>query len=181
MRYSDTTIETRVKLIRRVDEEKNAAYVNFLKEKNLYRQFALETKLTIGQTIKSISNENIERYGKIEVFNGKNYLIYKEPMRYTEIYEILPSIYNDELFTWKKNKKYQTMEATLVNNSFEFYVIYRSNGTAVINCKYTKCENKHRNKVTIATIELENASNKKILEAIEFWKTAFSFEVRTMM
>lgn len=82
----------------------------------------------------------------------------------------LPRIANDGTFTWKENKKYGTLEATLKSESFEYLCVSKLDGNAFVEVKYTKQENKHRNNVTLARIDVYNASNQDILDAIEKWK-----------
>ena len=82
----------------------------------------------------------------------------------------LPRIDDDDIFTWKYNDKYDTKEAIINGDTFSFEIIVKPNGNAVIDVRYTKCENKHRNNVTLAQIDVYNASNEDILEAIKIWK-----------
>lgn len=82
----------------------------------------------------------------------------------------LPRIANDGTFTWKENKKYGTLETILRSESFEYLCVVKMDGNAFIEVKYTKQENKHRNNVTIARINVYNASNQDILEAIKKWQ-----------
>ena len=82
----------------------------------------------------------------------------------------LPRIANDGIFAWKENKKYGTLEAILKSESFEYLCVSKLDGNAFIEVKYTKQENKHRNNVTLARIDVYNASNQDILDAIEKWK-----------
>lgn len=88
-------------------------------------------------------------------------------------YKELPDIYNDKVFHWKKNKKYGSMECVINEGVFEYHCIYKADGNAVVNVRYTACDNLHRNKVTIATIEIEYASNEVIIKAIKKWKRSF--------
>lgn len=93
------------------------------------------------------------------------------------VYEILPNIYNDEMFSWKANKKYNVRECTYTSGLFEFHIVANSNDDVNINVKYTKCDNKHKNRVTIATININKASNESIVRAIDCWKKEFLTEV----
>ena len=82
----------------------------------------------------------------------------------------LPRIANDGTFTWKENRKYGTLEATIKSDNFEYLCISKMDGNAFVEVKYTKQENKHRNNVTVARIEVYNASNEDILAAIKKWQ-----------
>ena len=86
------------------------------------------------------------------------------------VYKELPNIYDDKIFHWKKNKKYGSMECIIEENVFEYQCIYKADGNAMVNVRYTACDNLHKNKVTISTIEIEYATNKVILKAIKKWK-----------
>lgn len=95
----------------------------------------------------------------------------------TTVFEILPQIYNDKIFCWIKNKKYNTLETTLVLGNFEFYCICDNNNNVAIDVKYTKCDNRHKNRVTISVIKINDADNETILNAIDFWKEQFVKEL----
>ena len=90
-----------------------------------------------------------------------------------EWYMELPMVINDKNFRWKKNKKYGSMECIIEDKAFEYHCIYKADGNAIVNVKYNACDNLHRNRVTIATIEIEYASNEVILKAIKEWKREF--------
>lgn len=89
------------------------------------------------------------------------------------IYKELPNIYDDNVFHWKRNKKYGTLECTVEGGVFEYQIIYKPDGNANINVRYVACDNLHRNKVTMSTIEVIYASNDVILKAIKTWKKQF--------
>lgn len=101
--------------------------------------------------------------------------LYEDAMFY---FVELPGIYTDKDFRWKKNKKYNALETVLKMGEFEFYCVYRNGSDdVVVDVRYAKCQNKHRNKVTITTINVYNASNEGILEAIKEWEEEFSAEL----
>lgn len=82
----------------------------------------------------------------------------------------LPRIGDDSVFTWKTNKRYGTLEATIKKENFEYLCIVKADGNAFVEVKYTKQDNKHRNNVTMARINVYNASNQDILDAIKKWQ-----------
>lgn len=115
------------------------------------------------KNMKKIKRNKVNYYiGEAKVYMGKasSYGVFME----------LPRIGNDKNFTWKRNDKYDTEEATISGDVFSFEIIVKPNGNALINVRYVKCENKHRNNVTMAQIDVYNASNKDILDAIKAWK-----------
>ena len=65
------------------------------------------------------------------------------------------------------------MKCIIEDGVFEFHCIYKADGNAVINVKYCACDNLHRNKVTMAMIEVDFASNDIILKGIKQWKKEF--------
>lgn len=180
MRYADVTtgMEMRVALVSKIDESAHMHYVEYLREKNLFMDFALSTGMRKRNKIDFISRRDIKEYGEVINYDGKDYLFYKRPLSFLEIYEILPSVYDDEIFKWKTNKKYQTLEATVTSGMFEYECICRNDKSGIINVRYAKCDNKHRNKVTITTIEMDDINNKRIIDAIECWKIQFTRELK---
>ena len=113
--------------------------------------------------------------------NGETYWYGIEDLqtgKFETYYRELPLIIDNNRFHWKKNKKYGTMECVLVDYSFEYHIIYNKDGDATIDVKYNACENRHRNKVTIATIDVENAANEYIEAAINEWKENFMVDVK---
>lgn len=103
-----------------------------------------------------------------EVFYVKetetNRIVYKEIPRYT----------NDSFFHWILNEKYGARECTLERGPFKFVCTVKENDELTIEVKYTKCENRHRNTVTIATIEVFDGTNEIIKEAINAWGESFT-------
>ena len=95
------------------------------------------------------------------------------------IYRELPNIYDDKTFHWKYNKKHGSYQAVLHSGEFEYLCIFKANGDAVVEIKYVKCDNQHRNRVTIAAINVYGASNQDILDAIQKWKAAFSVDLQS--
>jgi hypothetical protein len=90
-----------------------------------------------------------------------------------DIYKELPLIRNDNLFFWKEDPKHGCLIAVLPSGNFEYHCIYKADGDAVVDVKYVACENRHANKVTLATIDVIHASNEAICEAIAEWKEDF--------
>ena len=122
------------------------------------------------KSMKRIKRNKVFYYvGEYKVYGrGNCYFVYME----------LPRIEDDKIFTWKYNDKYDTKEAVIKGDVFSFEIIVKPNGNAVIDVRYTKCENKHRNNVTLAQINVYNASNEDILEAIKKWKSNMIQDLR---
>ena len=95
------------------------------------------------------------------------------------LYRQLPRIANDDIFRWKDNLKYGSKETVIIQGNFEYTCIVKADGDAIIDVRYAKCDNKHRNKVTITRIEVINAANEEILNAIAEWKKVFEQEMRS--
>ena len=49
----------------------------------------------------------------------------------------LPRISDDKTFTWRTNRKYGTLEATIKKENFEYLCIVKADGNALIEVKYT--------------------------------------------
>ena len=81
-------------------------------------------------------------------------------------------------FTWRKNSKYNTLEMKIARGNFEFYCVHRDSGNGSIDVKYTACDNRHRNNVTIARIDLESPSNWDYIKAIYEWIDQFKEELK---
>lgn len=164
--------------------------MGFINSKGMLMEYAIKN-YTEGYTSRSIkgktsrmkNNENPCWYfddrathlSKTE-YNGEEYWVGIETRSIDEeyaIYKELPKFINDDNFKWHKNEKYNSLETTLSSGSFEFHCIARESEDAYISVMYTKCENKHRTKVTLAEITVYNASNEAILEAIRQWKAEF--------
>lgn len=118
---------------------------------------------------------NCERFK----YNGKQYVKIKDWHNTSSffVYEVLPAIFNDEIFKWSRNAKYDTLECMFVIGMFEFHCIYKNDGSAIVDVKYAKCDNRHRNRVTITTIYINDAGNESILEAVDYWKAEFKREI----
>lgn len=171
----------RVKQIQKYDEEHNKHMTSYLREKDMLMDFLTDTKYQNEyKPIKELTQKQLKRGNAREIeYRGKKYLFYTDQFNSTILYEILPTIYDDELFHWSENKKYGTMESIVVLGVFEFLCIYqKANGNGNISVRYTKCDNYHKNKVTIANIEdIYNASNDIFIDAIEQWTTNFMEDV----
>lgn len=123
-----------------------------------------------------------ERYKDLEKikYKGKTYYVGFARMSIYEKYVIYieaPAFENDDTFRWKENKRYGTKEATIVTPNFEYFCVQKGDGNAFVEVRYTKCDNRHRNKVTIARIDVYNASNGAILDAIVAWKKEMKQEL----
>lgn len=116
---------------------------------------------------------------KINYYIGESKIYANSDAKYGVFME-LPRIENDKNFTWKENRKYDTKECVIDGDTFKFEIIAKPNGNALINVRYTKCENKHRNNVTVAQIDVYNASNQDILDAISKWKNTMIQDLRNI-
>lgn len=112
--------------------------------------------------------------------NKVNYYIGEIDGRTYGVFMEMPRVGNDSNFKWKENRKYDTKECFIDGDTFKFEVIAKPNGNALINVRYTKCENKHRNNVTVAQIDVYNASNQDILDAISKWKNTMIQDLRNI-
>lgn len=134
-----------------------------------------DEETTIDTDSQNISMNKIEYNGETYWY-GSN--IYDEILtlrvdRMVGFYKELPNIYDDKIFHWKKNKKYGSQECVIEEEMFEYHIIYKADGNAVIDVRYTACDNRHRNKVTMSTIEVEYATNEILKKAIKTWKRNF--------
>lgn len=134
-----------------------------------------EEEMLIDANAENISIESVEYNGNKYWYGSNSFdqMLTLKLDRKIGVYRELPDIYDDSIFHWKKNKKYGSMECTIEDGVFEFYCIYKADGNAVINVKYCACDNLHRNKVTMAMIEVDYASNDIILKGIKQWKKEF--------
>ena len=155
--------------------------IGFIREHGMLGEYVskmyddAEEELSIDTDTENISLEVVEYNGNKYWYGTNCYdpALTLGMSRKIGVYKELPDIYDDKIFHWKKNKKYGSKECTIEENMFEYQCIYKADGNAVVNIRYTACDNLHRNKVTIATIEIEYATNKVILKAIKKWKKNF--------
>ena len=157
----------------------NNSAVGFIREHGLLGEFMakmyddLEEDMPIDVSSKGLKsveyNGNKYWYGENSYDSFLQAKIYKT----VGVYKELPDIYDDESFRWKENKKYGSKECVIEDGVFEFQCIYKADGNAVINVKYCACDNLHRNKVTMAMIEIEYATNALIHKGIIQWKREF--------
>lgn len=89
------------------------------------------------------------------------------------VYTELPLIIDDNNFKWKENSKYNSKEAVIIRNNFEYLCIANADGNGKIIVRYIKCENHHRNKVSIAEIDVSEVCNERFLRAIDEWTKEF--------
>ena len=181
--YGDKNLKKVVK-IGEIDWEeynnKNSA-VGFIKEHGLFGEYVskmydeLEEDMLLDTSTEGVRVESVE-YNGIKYWYGANSYdstLNLKIYRAVGVYKELPDIYDDNMFHWKNNKKYGSKECTIEDGVFEFHCIYKADGNAVINVKYCACDNLHRNKVTMAMIEVEYATNSVILKGIKQWKREF--------
>jgi len=89
------------------------------------------------------------------------------------IYAELPLVIDDDTFSWKENTRYNSKEATVVRGHFEYLCIVNADGNGKVIVRYNKCENYHRNRVTIAEFYVDDAYNERFIEAIDKWTKEF--------
>ena len=183
--YGEKNIKRCIKVgeINYNDLNDKGSAIGFIKEHNMLAEFFAEMNDDIEEdmnldisssTLKSVEyNGNTYWYGE----NSYDVLMCTKLYRKIGIYKQLPDIYDDSIFHWKRNKKYGSMECVIEEGVFEYQCIYKTDGNAVINVRYTACDNLHHNKVTIATIEVEYATNIVILKGIKQWKRNFKDEL----
>jgi hypothetical protein len=155
--------------------------IGFIREHGLFGEYVsrmrdeVDDEISIDTDPENVDMESIEYEGN-RYWYGTNCfdtVLTLGMDRKIGIYRELPDVYDDKIFHWKLNKKYGSMECVIEENLFEYHCIYKADGNAVINVKYTACDNLHKNKVTISTIEIEYATNTIILKAIKKWKKSF--------
>ncbi len=110
------------------------------------------------------SEDGIQYYIKR---NGSMYYLYRE----------MPLVINDYSFKWKKNTRYNCLEATIKDPVFEYHCVINSDSNGKVIVRYTKCENKHKNKVSVAELDVPRAFNERFIQVIEDWKS----DLRKMM
>lgn len=167
--------------------------LGFIKSKGLLMEFATQSNYFRGKHYINKKNSKgkfaeyyDDRYKNLDEieYKGEKYYAGVEMIgkgideeEYYVIYKELPRIYDDETLHWRENVKYGVKETSIVSGVFEFHIIIKESGDAYIQVKYAKCENKHRNKVTIADIVVYNADNEAIIKAIKDWKEEFKNEL----
>lgn len=174
------------------DINNNKTFAGFLNSKGLLMEYATQSDYTYVKVLR-LDRENEgssvfknlfcdDRWKELKAvdYKGERYYVgdefhgtgVKEDMFYM-IYKELPAIYDDDTFRWRDNVKYGVKETTIKSGAFEYHIIVRANDEAYIQVQYTKCENRHRTKVTIADLTVYNVSNEAIKEAINEWKSEF--------
>lgn len=184
MEYYGDMNKKRLKVISNFEKEDvldTTSQIGFINSKGLFLDYTLK-----------FFNEGIVSYGKHPCDAPTPWIMYsdcwqnmKKIKRNNKIYYIgnfywnrdlygvlleEPRIGNDKVFTWKTNPRYGTLEAIIKESNFEYLCIVKADGNAFVEVKYTKQENKHRNNITIARIDVYNASNQDIVEAIKQWQ-----------
>lgn len=168
MKYYGDSSKMTLELVAMVNNNKAT---KFIKSKGMLTEYILE----VGECEHYIYDlVNVSNFKK-KAFRGENYFIeyrklYGSNKETILMYKEADRIYNDGKLVWRENKKYGVKETTYVTGNFEFFIIAKTDGDATIEARYAKCDNKHRNKVTISRIEVYNASNGEIMNAIEKWK-----------
>lgn len=184
MKYYGDTEKNRLELVYDVDinDVTNEAIAEgYLNKKGMLFEFIMK-RLSLGYDISEFpcSYKNCSSFKK-KKFNNEIYYIGTEKLqiggeRY-RVWKKHARIENDKTFRWKENQKYGTKETVIIQGNFEFTCIAKADGDAIVDVRYTKCDNKHRNKVTITRIEVYDASNEEILNAIDEWKKTFAAEM----
>lgn len=179
--YGEKNIKRAIKVgeIEQNEFNDSKSPVGFIKEHGLLGEYISKMDGTeeyeVDTDPKNVSMESVE-------YNGETYWYGVNPCdreltmklwRRVGFYKELPDIYDDDMFHWKVNKKYGSKECTIEEGMFEYFCIYKPDGNATVDVKYVACDNRHRNKVTMSTIEIEYASNETILRGIREWKKSF--------
>lgn len=157
----------------------DSKYINYLKKKGLVTDYI---NTIIHNRYKYVWI-NLDEFDIEDRFidNGNEYVItssFNNNPKGDALYMIVDPIGDDSNFTWKKNKNEKQLSCTLETLNFEYHIIYDGYGDATISVRYTKGENYHKTKVTIAHIEVENATNQGILDAIKCWKKEFEYDLQ---
>ena len=161
--------------------------IQFVRRKGMFMEYMLEVRECESNEkddFPCVYEKNVDNF-KVKNFRNGKYYIEKghllasgnKDMTYYQIYKEVDRFYYAKGFVWRENKKYGVKETTHISGKFEFFIIVKGNGDAHIDVRYTACDNKHRNKVTISTIEVYNASTQEIKNAIEEWKKNLSREL----
>ena len=133
---------------------------------------------TQGDTIVDDVDKSRKDYGQIikvyEHFTIDDEDYYLETSHgFYILYKVVPLLINDKDFEWKDNAKYESKEAVIKRGAFEYLCIVNADGNGKVIVRYTKCENFHRNKVTIAEFHVPNAYNEVFLTEINKWNKEF--------
>ena len=145
--------------------------MRFMQEQGILHEYVASKEC---RRVQSMDLDNLVDYQQYE-YNGEQYIFGKKRKLGSclQYWKIQPSLYNDKTFEWKKNKKYNRLECIIEDGLFEYYCITKEDSVVSVDVRYTACDNRHRNKVTIANIEVTNASNDAISKAIKQWKKGF--------
>lgn len=156
---------------------KNGDFKNYIKKVAEEKTFSNEDigyigTMSIIDTIETGDETYFLVYDGWDI-NGGSYYVCKDLPRVEsgEIYKTYP-------FNWKPVRKYGNMEMRISQGLFEYVCVYNGNRTGFIDVKYTKCDNKHRNNVTIERIYLDDPTNIDYIYAIEEWKKMFRKEIK---
>lgn len=152
-------------------------FCSFLREKGLYMEYVTREPEKNKPTEPFIINN--ARGCEVVEYKDKTYIIYPQtrPAKCTVIYEVLPLIHNDGVFKWKNIAKTGEDKCTVKRGSFDFVCVALASGDGYIDVKYNKCENLHRNKTTLSTIQLTNVSNSVFKDAINDWVATLKREL----
>ena len=154
--------------------------IGYIKEIGKLKEFI--NKQYTKQNKTTYCDDRFKEFESYE-YNGKTYWFGERSSNITdgeiEWYVELPMVINDNNFHWKKNKKYGSLNCVIEDKVFEYHCIYKADGNAIVDVKYNACDNRHRNRVTIATIEIEYASNESIFDAIKQWKKEFKEMIKS--
>lgn len=85
--------------------------------------------------------------------------------------------YIEDKIEWKKDRKTGVYKTTLSTNSIFRYDVSFNGKDAVISVVYCACENLHRNNVTLSVVNVENATNLSIIDAIKHWREQMSSDL----
>ena len=179
--YGEKDIKRGIKVgeVRAKDFDDDKTAIGFIKENGMIGAYIsrLNGREEIPIDTSDVGMKCVIYNGDKYWYGENSYDCLQKLNRYIGFYKELPDIYDDKMFHWKVNKKYDSKECIIEDGVFEYWVIYKANGTASVDVRYVKCDNRHRNKVTIATIEVVYATNNVIVDAIKEWKRKFKEEI----
>lgn len=166
----------------RVDDKNDLK--SFIKEKGLLGEYLYNTVQKMNGTYPRLicrTQKNFNGREDMEIIKYRDTTFYTEETEvvgdvsnYRKYYVEIPRFTNDEKFYWKENNKYGVKECTLDYGPFQMNCILKADNEVTIEVKYTRCENKHRNNVTIAMIDVYEGTNEVIDEAIKKWVESFA-------
>ena len=169
---------------------KSGMIANFIKELGDDYRHGLIYPFDIQGDNKSWTNDIQTLFDTVDVEGNTYYLVViskKQRYKGLRIYKELPRVGDGgdcgiyHKYKWKENKRDHSLEMTMRTGDFEYVCNYRDSGNGSIIVKYTGCDNKHRNNVTISQIDLYNPNNYDYENAIIQWKNNMFAELKQVV